>query len=186
MLSGKVHVLVFYTLLKGVSCFMHFVYHHNRKKGGDGNFWWIGNSLILFFPSSLITKFLGHTSFPSLLIFLFYSTPTLFYSRPVFIYPALIYLCICIFFFYFSVPFFRCVIIVFTSVFFLPFSLISFHFEALFVKLRKATISSSSCLSARPHGTTGLPLDGFSWNFIFEYFSKFCWENSSFIKIWPE
>ena len=26
--------------------------------------------------------------------------------------------------------------------------------------------------SRRPHGTTRLPLDGFSWNFIFEYFSK--------------
>jgi hypothetical protein len=41
-------------------------------------------------------------------------------------------------------------------------------------------------LSFRPHGTIQLLLDGFSWNFIFEYFSKMCWENSSFIKIWQE
>jgi hypothetical protein len=30
------------------------------------------------------------------------------------------------------------------------------------------------CLSTRPHGTTRLPLDVFSWNCIFEYFSKIC------------
>ena len=29
-----------------------------------------------------------------------------------------------------------------------------------------------SCLYDRPHGTTRLPLDGFSWNLIFESFSK--------------
>ena len=47
---------------------------------------------------------------------------------------------------------------------------------------------ASSCTSVRPsaspNGTTWLPLDGISWNLIFEYFSKVCWENSSFIKIW--
>jgi hypothetical protein len=32
-----------------------------------------------------------------------------------------------------------------------------------------------------PHGTTQLPLDGFSWNLIFEDFSKICRENSSFM-----
>ena len=37
-----------------------------------------------------------------------------------------------------------------------------------------------------PHGTTRLPLDGFSWNFVFEYFSKNRWESSSFIKIGQE
>ena len=43
----------------------------------------------------------------------------------------------------------------------------------------------SSCLSAvRPPGTTRLPLDGFSWKFVFEYFSKVCRKNWSFIKIW--
>ena len=36
------------------------------------------------------------------------------------------------------------------------------------------------------HGTTRLPIDGFSWNFIFEYFSKTYRENSSFVKIGQE
>ena len=36
-----------------------------------------------------------------------------------------------------------------------------------------------------PHGTTFLPLDGFLWNLIFEYFfPELCRKNSSFIKIW--
>jgi hypothetical protein len=30
----------------------------------------------------------------------------------------------------------------------------------------------SVCLPVRPHGTTRLPLEGFSLNFILEYFSK--------------
>jgi len=42
------------------------------------------------------------------------------------------------------------------------------------------------CLSVCPHGTTRSPLDGFSWNSIFEYFSKKNSKNSSFIKIWQE
>jgi hypothetical protein len=50
-----------------------------------------------------------------------------------------------------------------------------------FTKLRKAT---SSCLSVRPHGTTRLPLDGFSWNLIFEYFSKIFLENLRFVQLW--
>ena len=37
-----------------------------------------------------------------------------------------------------------------------------------------------------PHATSRLPLDGFSWNLIFENISKICRENSSFIKIWQE
>jgi hypothetical protein len=45
----------------------------------------------------------------------------------------------------------------------------------------------ASCLSVRPsvrsHGTTRLPLDGFSWNLIFDYFSRIFWGNSSLIKI---
>jgi len=53
---------------------------------------------------------------------------------------------------------------------------------------------ASSCLplrpsvrpSARPYGTTRLPLDRFSWNLIFKDFSKICRENSSFIKIGRE
>jgi len=54
-------------------------------------------------------------------------------------------------------------------------------------KIEKATISFKSVRpSARPCGTTGLPLVGFSWNLIFEYFSTFCGENSSFIEIGQE
>ena len=44
----------------------------------------------------------------------------------------------------------------------------------------------SSCLSIRPSvrplGTNWLPMNGFSRNFILEYFLKICRENSSFIK----
>jgi hypothetical protein len=40
--------------------------------------------------------------------------------------------------------------------------------------------------SVCPRGTARLLLDGFSWNLIFEYFSKICWENSSLIKIGEE
>jgi len=36
--------------------------------------------------------------------------------------------------------------------------------------------------SVRPRGMTRLHLDGISLNLIFEYFSKICRENSSFIK----
>jgi len=39
------------------------------------------------------------------------------------------------------------------------------------------------CPPVLPHGTL-LSRDGFSWNLIFEYFSKICLENQSFIKIW--
>ena len=42
-----------------------------------------------------------------------------------------------------------------------------------FAKLRKQLLASS-CLSVGPHVTTRLPLDGFSWNFIFGRFSKNC------------
>jgi len=37
-------------------------------------------------------------------------------------------------------------------------------------------------MSVRPDETNPLPLDKFSWNLIFEDFSKICQENSSFIK----
>ena len=53
-----------------------------------------------------------------------------------------------------------------------------------FEKLRKATVSFA--MSVRPHRTTWLQLDGFSWNLIFEDFMKICRENSSFIKIGQE
>jgi hypothetical protein len=39
-------------------------------------------------------------------------------------------------------------------------------------KICEKRLLASSCLSVRPHGTTRLPLDGFSWNLVFEYFSK--------------
>ena len=55
-----------------------------------------------------------------------------------------------------------------------------------FAILRKATIRfiMSVRLSIGCHGITRLPIDGFSWNLIFEYFSKIYRENSSFNKIW--
>jgi len=47
----------------------------------------------------------------------------------------------------------------------------------VFAKFRIATIKS-----VRPYGTTLLPQDAFLWIWIFENFSRICWENSSFIK----
>ena len=40
----------------------------------------------------------------------------------------------------------------------------------------------SVCPSVCPHGRTRLLLDGFSWNLIYEYFTKICRESSSLIK----
>jgi hypothetical protein len=37
-----------------------------------------------------------------------------------------------------------------------------------------------------PHGTSRLPLEEFSWNLMFGYFSKICRENSRFIRIRQE
>ena len=55
-------------------------------------------------------------------------------------------------------------------------------------KIAELTISFglSVRLSVTPHGTTRLPLDGFLWNLIFEYFSKLCRQNSYSIKIWHD
>ena len=49
--------------------------------------------------------------------------------------------------------------------------------------VKKATVSFvvSFCPSLRPHGTTRLPPDGFSWNLVFDFFSKIWREESSFI-----
>ena len=46
------------------------------------------------------------------------------------------------------------------------------EFLSAFAQLRMATIGffMSVCLSVHPHGTTRLPPDGFSRNFVFEYF----------------
>jgi hypothetical protein len=40
-------------------------------------------------------------------------------------------------------------------------------------------VGTSVCPTVRPHGT----MDRLSWNLMFEYFSKICWETSSFCKI---
>jgi hypothetical protein len=50
-----------------------------------------------------------------------------------------------------------------------------------FAKFLKTTMSLrlSICSSVCPHGTVRLPLDGFSRNLVFEYFSKICRKNSS-------
>jgi hypothetical protein len=61
-----------------------------------------------------------------------------------------------------------------------PFSIIL----GAFAKLWKATIRFA--MSVCPHGTSQLPLDGFPWDLIFEYFPKICPENSSFIEIGKE
>jgi hypothetical protein len=64
--------------------------------------------------------------------------------------------------------------------------------EALFKKKRsfsgfrkncekRKLVSSCPCLSVRPHRTPGTPLNGFSWNLVFEDISKNCWHNSSLI-----
>jgi hypothetical protein len=52
-----------------------------------------------------------------------------------------------------------------------------------FGKLQKATVSF--VMSVLPHGTR-LPMDGFSWNFIFEGSWKICRLYSSLIEIWQE
>ena len=38
--------------------------------------------------------------------------------------------------------------------------------------LRIFCLCPSVCLSLYPHETTRLPLDGISWNFVFEFFSE--------------
>jgi hypothetical protein len=61
-------------------------------------------------------------------------------------------------------------------------------FLGVFSELWKATINFlvSVCLSVRPHGKARFTLDGFSWDLIFEYFSKICREKLTFVKIWLE
>ena len=67
------------------------------------------------------------------------------------------------------------------------------HFLGAFAKLRKATISCVMAVCPSdvrtyvcPHGTTRFLLGGFSWNLIFENFSKIYQENSGVIKIWQQ
>jgi len=47
--------------------------------------------------------------------------------------------------------------------------------------LAASCLSIRLCVSVRPQGTTQLTLDGLSWSFRFEHFSKFCRDNSNFI-----
>ena len=42
------------------------------------------------------------------------------------------------------------------------------------IAVRRLLTSSCSSVRSRPHATTGLPLDGFSLNLVFEYFLKIC------------
>jgi len=49
-------------------------------------------------------------------------------------------------------------------------NLVGFPFSVAFSKLRKAAISF--VMTARPHGTTQLPLDGFGLILILEHSSK--------------
>ena len=44
------------------------------------------------------------------------------------------------------------------------------------LRLLCLSVHPSVRLSVRPHGTTRLPLDGFSWKVMFEHFSKLCRE----------
>jgi hypothetical protein len=60
----------------------------------------------------------------------------------------------------------------------------STHFPARSQTCEKRLVPSR--LSVHRHATTRLPPVGFSWNFIFEDFSKIFLENSSFIKIGHE
>jgi hypothetical protein len=56
------------------------------------------------------------------------------------------------------------------------------QYLGVFVKPRKAITSyvMSVCLSVR------VPIEGFSWNFLYEYFSNVCRDNLSVIKIWQK
>jgi len=69
---------------------------------------------------------------------------------------------------------------------------VSFYFLGAFKKLRIAIICFvvSVRASIRPifcsHGSNGLPLDEFSWNSPFDYFSKVFRQNPSFTKIGQE
>jgi hypothetical protein len=54
-----------------------------------------------------------------------------------------------------------------------PFYFFKTHFQARSQNWENELLPSS-CLSVRSHGTIRLPLDGFSWSMIFQYFSKIC------------
>ena len=60
---------------------------------------------------------------------------------------------------------------------------VCFDFYAFLCALAKLRKTSFSFMAVRPHGTTRFLQGRFSWNFMFEYFSKICRENSSFINL---
>ena len=67
--------------------------------------------------------------------------------------------------------------------------IIGYAFGNTFRRVRKTAKSDyvSSHLSVRPHGTTLLPMDGFSWSAIFELLFRISVAKvPSFIKIWQE
>ena len=53
----------------------------------------------------------------------------------------------------------------------------------IFRRVRTIAKSKYYIRHVPPHGTTRLPIGGFAWNLIIEYFLKICRESSSFIKI---
>jgi len=69
-----------------------------------------------------------------------------------------------------------------------PISTLYYSGLAFWAHLQKSKkkVTTSFILSVCLHKTSQLPQVGVSWNLIFEYFSKICQENSSFIKIWQE
>jgi len=58
-------------------------------------------------------------------------------------------------------------------------------FLGAFAKSRKENLASPYP-SVCSRGIARLQIKGLSWNFIFEYFSKICWENTPFIKSYQE
>jgi hypothetical protein len=60
------------------------------------------------------------------------------------------------------------------------------HNRFVFRLVHKIAKSNYRLRHVRPHGTSRLPREGFSWNLVFENFPKICRENSSFIIILQE
>jgi hypothetical protein len=82
----------------------------------------------------------------------------------------------------------KCCIIIYIYPFpedstFLQFCSINVPFHISVIILKGFT-AISFVMPVCPHGITRLPLDVFSCNLIFEYFSKMCLENSNFNKVW--
>jgi hypothetical protein len=82
----------------------------------------------------------------------------------------------------------HCSIISLVIIFYHSASLLPFdQILRAFAKLQRATKSFVIYhLSVLSHGTTRLPMYGFSWNMIFENFLKICRDSASFITIREE